>query len=100
MLGPPVGSKGAIIAPFGLAALLFILTPASVGHQDLGALSRQQPQLAARWGQQLIASPLQLIRDGIFILPEPIGMAMPEPPKVRLASLDPGDLVGSIPPTS
>ena len=43
------GPKGAELASFGLAILVFLLTPTQVGYQDLAALMAQQPAVAARW---------------------------------------------------
>ena len=37
------GPKGAEVASFGLAILVFFLTPTQVGYQDLAALMVQQP---------------------------------------------------------
>ena len=86
-------------APFGLAAVLFGLTPTAIGHQDIGALIAQQPQVAARWRQHLIATPLETIRAGIFTLPQPVGTGISAPGRYMLASLDAGDpdVVGAIP---
>jgi hypothetical protein len=91
------GPKGAEIASFGLASLIFVLTPTQVGYQDLAALLAQQPAVAARWREHLIASPFGTIHAATFSLPRPIGTAIPEPPAIRLASLGSiSDIVGSI----
>src|SRR5882724_2361132 len=91
------GPKGAEIASFGLAILVFLLTPTQVGYQDLAALLAQQPAVAARWREHLIASPFGTIHAATFSLPRPIGTAIPETPLVRLASLAvTSDVVGSI----
>ena len=81
------GPKGAEVASFGLAILVFVLTPTQVGYQDLAALVAQQPAVAARWREHQIASPFGTIHAATFSLPRPVGTSIPEPPMVRLASL-------------
>src|SRR5437588_6978863 len=91
------GPKGAEIASFGLAILVFVLTPTQIGYQDLAALVAQHPAVAARWHDHLIASPFGTIHAATFSLPRPVGTSIPEPPILRLASLTvPSDVVGSI----
>jgi spore germination cell wall hydrolase CwlJ-like protein len=92
------GPKGAEIASFGLAILVFLLTPTQVGYQDLAALLAQQPAVAARWREHLIASPFGTIHAATFSMPRPIGTSIPETPLLRLASLGAGDVTGSIAP--
>jgi len=94
------GPRGAEIASFGLAILVFVLTPTQVGYQDLAALVAQQPAVAARWRDHLIASPFGTIHAATFSLPRPVGTSIPESPLVRLASLGTSDVVGSIGPYS
>src|SRR3954452_18546211 len=90
------GPKGADAASFGLAILVFLLTPTQVGYQDLAALLGQQPTVAARWREHLIASPFGTIHAATFSLPRPVGTSIPEAPLVRLASLNADDVTGSI----
>src|SRR4051794_38849849 len=90
------GPKGAEIASFGLAILVFLLTPTQVGYQDLAALLAQQPAVAARWREHLIASPFGTIHAATFSLPRPIGTSIPQAPLVQLASLNAEDITGSI----
>jgi spore germination cell wall hydrolase CwlJ-like protein len=91
------GPKEAEIASFGLAIVVFVLTPTQIGYQDLAALVAQQPSVAARWREHLIASPFGTIHAATFSLPRPVGTSIPEPPMVRLASLGvTSDVVGSI----
>jgi hypothetical protein len=90
------GPKEAEIASFGLAILVFLLTPTQVGHQDIAALMAQQPAVTARWREHVIASPFGTIHAATFSLPRPIGTMIPEAPMLRLASLSAGDLMGSI----
>ncbi len=91
------GPKGAEVASFGLAILVYVLTPTQIGHQDLAAPAAQRPATAARWREPLIASPFGTIHAATFSLPRPIGTAIPETPLVRLASLAvTSDVVGSI----
>src|ERR1043165_3902346 len=90
------GPRGAEIASFGLAILVFVLTPTQVGYQDLAALVAQQPAVAARWRDHLIASPFGTIHAATFSLPRPVGTSIPESPLVRLASLSTAsDVTGS-----
>ena len=67
------GPEGAEIASFGFAILVFLLTPTQVGYQDLAALLAQQPAVAARWREHLIASPFGTIHAATFSMPRPIG---------------------------
>jgi spore germination cell wall hydrolase CwlJ-like protein len=91
------GPKEAELASFGLAILIFFLTPTQAGYQDLAGLMAQQPAVAARWREHLIASPFGTIHAATFSLPRPIGTAIPEAPMVRLASLRAADdVTGSI----
>jgi hypothetical protein len=90
------GPKEAEIASFGLAILVFLLTPTQVGYQDLAALMAQQPAVAARWREHQIASPFGTIHAATFSLPRPVGTVIPESPMLRLASLSAGDVTGSI----
>src|SRR5882724_6247222 len=91
------GPKGADIASFGLASLIFVLTPTPVGYQDLAALIAQQPAVAARSREHLIASPFGTIHAAMFSMPRPIGTSIPETPLVRFASLGAAsDVTGSI----
>src|SRR5688572_4254692 len=91
------GPKGAEVASFGLAILVYVLTPTQTGDQELAARDAQRPAIAARWREHLIASPFGTIHAATFSLPRPIGTAIPEPPAVRLASLAvTSDVVGSI----
>ena len=48
------GPKGADVASFGLATLVFLLTPTQAGYQDLAALLAQQPSVTARWRDHLV----------------------------------------------
>jgi MscS family membrane protein len=77
---------------------VFLLTPTQVGYQDLAALLAQQPSVAARWREHLIASPFGTIHAATFSMPRPIGTGIPEAPLVRLASLNADDVTGSVGP--
>src|ERR1044072_1479259 len=90
------GPKGADVASFGLATLVFLLTPTQAGYQDLAALLAQQPSVTARWRDHLFASPFGTIHAATFSMPRPGGTAIPESPLVRLASLSTAsDVTGS-----
>jgi hypothetical protein len=80
-----------VAASFGLAALIYALTPTTSGYGDLGALMARQPEVAARWHQHLLTSPIETVRAGIFTLPQPIGTALPGPASLTLASFERGD---------
>src|SRR5947207_13928849 len=91
------GPKEAEIASFGLAIVVFVLTPTQRGYQDLAALMAQQPAVAARWRDHLIASPFGTIHAATFSLPRPVGTSIPEPPMVRRASrCAASDVVGPV----
>ena len=92
MVASRSGPKGAGSAPFGLAALVMILMPTNVGYQDLAALAAPAPALPERARQPMIASPFGTIHAATFSFPRPIGTAIPEPPTIRLASLDLTDI--------
>ena len=93
------GPKGAYVASFGLATLVFSLVPSPIGYQDLAALLAQQPEVAEHWREHLIASPFGTIHAAMFSFPRPVGTGIPESPLVRLASLGAADdVVGSIAP--
>ena len=81
-------------ASFGLAIILFGLTPVRVGPQDLASLLARQPGVTERWREHLIASPFGTIHAATFSFPRPIGTAIPEAAGYRLASLGP-DVTGS-----
>jgi len=88
MIIPRLGPKGTVAVSFGLTMLLYILMTASIGYQDLGSLIAQQPDVAARWRQHLIASPFGTIHAATFSLPQPIGTAMPTALAERLAEIN------------
>jgi Cell Wall Hydrolase len=87
-----------VVASFALAALLYAFTPTTAGYDDFGTLIARQPQVAARWHQHLLTSPIETVRAGIFTLPQPVGTAFPGPAGLTLASFDSGDpdIVGAI----
>jgi spore germination cell wall hydrolase CwlJ-like protein len=90
------GPKGAEIASFGLAILVFLITPTETGYQDTGVPMAQQPAVAARLRDHMIASPFGTIHAATFSMPRPLGTTIPQAP-IRLASLgDPSDIVASI----
>src|SRR4051812_28983618 len=85
------GPRGAEVASFGLAILLYVVTPTQIGNQDVAA-----PAPASRWRDHPIVSPFGAIHSAMFRMPQPIGTQIPEPPRVRLASLGVNDITGSI----
>jgi Cell Wall Hydrolase len=87
-----------VAASFALGALLYAFTPSDGGYDDLGAIMARQPQVAAHWRQHLLTSPIETVRAGIFVLPQPVGTARPGPTGLTLASFerdDPG-ITGAI----
>jgi hypothetical protein len=87
MVASRTGPNG-VFAPLALAVLIFLLTPTSAGYQDLGSLIVQQPQVAARWREHLIASPFGTIYASTFSLPRPLGTGMPDPTGFGPASFE------------
>jgi hypothetical protein len=86
------GPRGAEVASFGLAILLYVVTPTQIGDQGIAAPAPP----ASRWRDHSIASPFGTIHSAMFRMPQPVGTDIPEPPRVRLASLGLGDITGSI----
>jgi spore germination cell wall hydrolase CwlJ-like protein len=85
------GPRGAEVASFGLAILLYVVTPTQIGDQDIAA-----PAPPSRFREHSIASPFGTIHSTMFRMPQPIGTEIPEPPRIRLASLGVNDITGSI----
>ena len=85
------GPRGAEVASLGLAILLYVVTPTQIGDQDTAAPAAP----AQRFRDHSIASPFGPIHDAMFRMPQPIGTQIPEPPRVRLASLGVNDITGS-----
>lgn len=80
-----------VAASFGLGALLYAFTPTTASYDDIGALIARQPQVAAHWRQHLLTSPIETVRAGIFVLPQPVGTARPGPAGLTLASFERSD---------
>jgi spore germination cell wall hydrolase CwlJ-like protein len=92
--------KGACIGPFGLSVLALSLVPSQIGYQDLAALLVRQQDVSQRARAYALASPFGTIHAATFSFPRPIGTLMPQPPVVRLVSLNTGDpdVTGSVLP--
>src|SRR3954452_24750288 len=86
------GPRAAEVAAFGLAILLYVVTPTQIGDRDI--VAPEAP--ASRWRDPSIASPFGTIHSPMFRMPQPVGTQIPEPPRVRLASLGLGDVTGSL----
>src|SRR5947208_3489376 len=86
------GPRGAEVASFGLAILLYVVTPTQIGDQGIAAPAPP----ASRWRDHSIASPFGTIHSAMFRMPQPVGTDIPEPPRVRLASLGLSDITGSL----
>jgi hypothetical protein len=80
-----------VATSFGLGALLYAFTPTTASYDDIGALIARQPQVAAHWRQHLLTSPIETVRAGIFVLPQPVGTARPGPAGLTLASFERSD---------
>jgi spore germination cell wall hydrolase CwlJ-like protein len=78
------------------AALAVTLAPSSAAYQDLGALLANQPGVAQRWHDHLIASPFGTIHAATFSFPSPVGTTVPQPPAYALANFDPLELTKPI----
>ena len=86
------GPRGAEVASFGLAIFLYVVTPTQIGNQDI--VAPETP--ASRWRDPSIASTFGTIHSAMFRMPQPVGTQIPEPPRVRLASLGLNDVTGSL----
>jgi len=86
------GPRGAEVASFGLAIVLYVVTPTPIGNQDI--VVPETP--ASRWRDPSIASTFGTIHSAMFRMPQPVGTQIPEPPRVRLASLGLNDITGSL----
>jgi spore germination cell wall hydrolase CwlJ-like protein len=88
--------KGARFASFGIGLCIFALMPRETGYQDIASLLARQPGVAERWQKQVFsaASSIQL---ATYSFARPIGTSVPQSPMYRLASLDGGDVTGTVP---
>ncbi len=77
MAASRVGMMGASSAPFWFSAFFLALMPTSIGYQDLAALLAQQPSVAQRGRDHLIASPFGTIEPATFSYGRPIGTTVP-----------------------
>src|ERR1700749_4444763 len=89
--------KGARIAFFGPALLIFALNPTEIGYQDIASLLARQPGVAERW-QKRVFSAVGTIQVATFSFGRPIGTSSPQTAPYRLASLDNQgiDITGSV----
>src|SRR5262245_45337991 len=83
--------KGALIASFGFALVVFALTPNEIGYSDIASLLARQPGVAERW-QKRVFSAAASIQLATYSFGRPIGTSAPQSATVRLASLDGRDL--------
>jgi spore germination cell wall hydrolase CwlJ-like protein len=79
--------KGARIAFFGLALLIFALNPTEIGYQDIASLLARQPGVAERW-QKRVFGAVSGLAVATYSLSRPIGTSMPQAGLYRLTSLD------------
>jgi hypothetical protein len=89
------------LAPFGLAALLYMLASASIGYQDFAELTPRQPSVVERWREHAAVSPFGAAHAATFSFRRPLGTQIPAPDGYRLARFepDPPEVTGAIPPT-
>ena len=83
--------KGACV-PFGLAALVIVLTPSAIGYQDLTSAMARQQLATQRWRPPVLASSFGAIQPVGLHLPRPLGTDMFQPARLQLATLDIGGL--------
>jgi spore germination cell wall hydrolase CwlJ-like protein len=79
--------KGARIAFFGPALLIFALNPTEIGYQDIASLLARQPGVAERW-QKRVFSAVSGIEIATYSFGRPIGTSVPQAGLYRLTSLD------------
>jgi spore germination cell wall hydrolase CwlJ-like protein len=79
--------KGARIAFFGLALLIFALNPTEIGYQDIASLLARQPGVAERW-QKRVFSAVSGLQVATYSFGRPIGTSMPQAGLYQLTSLD------------
>jgi spore germination cell wall hydrolase CwlJ-like protein len=82
--------KGARIAFFGLALLIFALNPTGIGYQDIASLLARQPGVAERW-QKRVFSAVSGLEVATYSFGRPIGTWAPQG-LYRLTSLDGPDI--------
>src|SRR5215207_9418951 len=92
--------RGAELAPFGLAALLFMLASTSIGYQDVAELTARQLSVAERWREHLGVSPFGTIQAATFSFRRPVGTHIPAADGYHLAGFDAGEpeITNAIPP--
>jgi spore germination cell wall hydrolase CwlJ-like protein len=78
--------KGALVASFGFALLVFGLLPSEIGYQDISAYLARQSGLVERAQKQAKASPFGAIQTATLSFPRPIGSSIPDVPTLRLAA--------------
>jgi spore germination cell wall hydrolase CwlJ-like protein len=74
--------------------LVFMLAPTQIGYGDIASLLARQPAVTAHWRQHMRAVVFGTVRAASFSFFRPIGTAMPKPLSIRLASLDPWQVMG------
>jgi Cell Wall Hydrolase len=92
--------RGAELAPFGLAALLFMLASTSIGYQDVAELTARQLSVAERWREHSGVSPFGTIQAATFSFRRPVGTHIPAPDGYHLAGFDAAEpeITNAIPP--
>src|ERR1700754_3376290 len=82
-------------ASFVLGLCIFSLMPTDIGYQDIGSLLARQSGAAERW-QKRVSSAAANVQLATYSFGRPIGTSAPQLPTYQLASLDSGDITGSI----
>jgi hypothetical protein len=86
-LGPRPPSQGAIIAPFGLAAAVFVLASTSVGYQDVAELLTPQSDVAPKH-DRLDLSSIASVRSVAVASPAAFTASITSRAGIKYASLD------------
>lgn len=90
------GPKGAGLAPFGFVFCLALVTPTTLGYQDIAALLTHQAGVAERWQRHILASSRASLQVASFHFPRPVGTDVPKALSLRLASLSSQEVAGSL----
>ena len=90
--------KGARLASFGAALVMFAVYPRDIGYQDIAALLARQPGVTERWQKHAFGGSLSTIRAATFSFARPLGTREQHTASYRLASLDSRgiDITGSL----
>ena len=90
--------KGARLASFGAALVMFAVYPRDIGYQDIAALLARQPGVTERWQKHVFGGSFSTIRAATFSFSRPLGTSVQHTASYQLASLDSRgvDITGSL----